>query len=202
MNTNSKYSPALLTITGFVILFLIFGWLYIENEKEDHRYTISQINNKSDKLLQSDSYRKQELHYNGKLVSHLISDSNTVMELKSMVDNNKLIMFLHEYMPNTDMEIENLSENMQKYKDDIILFVKSDTKRNVSIFKNNKKLEYPCVHIRTNEDSSYIKKTPLIYFILEKETLRINASFIPNSEKKEETIRYYEKITADYFTND
>ena len=202
MNTNSKYVPILLTITGFVILFLIFGWLYIENEKESHDYTISQVNKEGDKLLQSDSYRKQELHYNGKLISHLISDSIAVSELKNMVDNNKLIMFLHEYMLNTDMELDNLSENMQMYKDDIILFVKSDTKRNVSIFKNNKKLEYPCIHIKTNEDSSYIKKTPLIYFILEKETLRINASFIPHSDKKDETIRYFEKIIADYFTND
>ena len=202
MNINSKYIPALLTITGVAILILIFGWLYIENEKENHRYTISQINYKNDKLLQSDSYRKQELHYNGKLITHLISDSITLLELRSMVNNNKLVMFFHENMLNTDMELDSLSKNMEKFKDDIILFVKSDTKRHVAVFKNNKKLEYPCIHIQTTRDSSYINRTPLIYFVLEKETLRINASFIPNSEKMEETLSYYEKIIADYFTKD
>ena len=201
MKTNSKYFSALLIIIGIVIQFLIYGWFYIENEKEDHNNTISQINKKYENLQQNDLYRKLELQYNGKNISHFISDSNTVSELKNMIDNHKVILIVHEdrYNTETDIELENLSNNMQKFKGDIILLIKSHNKRFVSIFKQSKKIEYPCFHLQTNRDLSFVN-IPVIYFMLEKETLRINASFIPHSDKKEETISYYEKIIADYYT--
>ena len=198
MNIHSKYSPVLLSITGIVILLLLFGWLYIENEKENFTYTISQINSNCDKLLQSDSYRKKELNYNGKNISYIVTDTSTMSELKGLVDDNKLILFFAE-SSNLANEIENLSGDMQKFKQNIILLIRSDNKRFSSIFKNNNKIEYPCLHIQTDKNSPSAGLPP-IYFILEKETLRINSSFIPQRDKTKETGSYYEKIIADYFT--
>jgi hypothetical protein len=70
-------------------------------------------------------------------------------------------------------------------------------KRYVSQYKSQTSLEYPIWEITTNFNS--LISPPPFFFVVEKESLRINSAYIPQKEKPEEISRYLDKIIADYF---
>jgi hypothetical protein len=82
--------------------------------------------------------------------------------------------------------------------DKIIILINALSKRYVSQYKINNQLKYPVFEIATNQEFFSPSSFP-IFFMIEKETLRINSAYIPLKENPKGTKDYFNKIAKDYF---
>jgi hypothetical protein len=72
------------------------------------------------------------------------------------------------------------------------------SKRYVSWYKINNQLMYPVFEISTIREELFPASYPL-FFIIEKETMRINSIYAPLKENPMGTKDYLSKIARDYF---
>lgn len=171
MKKTIKISSFLIVVIGVLIASFSFGYTYLKNEKEKYSYLIAQINENCNELYSSDMYRKQELYYNGKVLSWVVRVPDAIVseELDKSLNEDKLVLLFSESTCSqcVEAELKNINRKMKQLRGKVIIIIKSDNKRYVSQFRINNKLEYPCFRSLNTNDSLMIDMPPF-YFVVEK----------------------------------
>jgi hypothetical protein len=154
-------------------------------------------------LLSSKAFREGEILFNGKKLSKetsITDGKGNIIKWDDIMDNDKLVFYFSETSCDmcVDMEIARLNEKTgwTVFCNTVIL-IGSTNKRYVTQYKNSHKLRFPVYEIKSNT-GQFLPALPF-YFIIDKESGRINSSFFPSKYTPDETDKYLDQITNDYF---
>jgi hypothetical protein len=174
----------------------------LTNEKEQLTNEKEQLTNEKDDLLTVRTFRNEEILFNGKNLNKemLITDGKgNNVKWNEIIDNNKLIFYFSETSCDVcvDTEIARLNEKADLIvSDNTIILIYAVSKRYVAQYKNNNKLKFPVYEIKSGKND--LPTLPL-YFVIDKESKRINSSFFPSKYTPDETDKYLDDVTEDYF---
>jgi hypothetical protein len=187
----------------FVVLVILVILLNNEIEKTSRLSSENeQLANEKENMLAVKVFREEEILFNGKEFSKeasLTDGKGNSIELSEIMNNNKLVLYFSENSCNmcVDMEITRLNEKADLIvSDNTIILISATSKRYVAQYKHNNKLKFPVYEIQSKK-----KDFPAFpfYFIIDKESKRINSSFFPSKYTPDETDKYLNKMTEDYF---
>jgi hypothetical protein len=192
-------------LVGFLVAILIVLVVILNNKRKETARLSSekeQLVNEKENLLPVQTFRQGEIFFNGKDFSKeasLTDGKGNNIELGEIMDNNKLVFYFAESSCDmcVDMEIARLNENADLIvAENTVILISATNKRYVTQYKTNNKLQFPVYEIQSaNNDFPSIP----FYFIIDKESGRINSSFFPSKYTPDETDKYLNKITEDYF---
>jgi hypothetical protein len=163
-----------------------------------------QLLNEREDLLFVRKCRNTEILFNGKELNKEISITDgkgNKIEIDEIMDsNNKLVFYFSETSCEicVNMEIARLNEKVQiAVLDNTVILVNAISKRFVAQYNNNNKLNFPIYEIKSYKED-FLPSLPF-YFLIDKESKRINSSFFPSKYTPDETDQYLNKIAEDYF---
>jgi hypothetical protein len=163
-----------------------------------------QLANTPEDLAFEQKAREMELFFNGKDITKktILSDGKgNNIEWDEITDNkNKLILYFSEGTCDIclNTEISRLNEKADLVvSDNTIILVSAISKRYVAQYKNDNKLKFPVFEIKSSGEK--ILPPDLFYFVIEKESKRINSAFFSSKYKPAEADRYLNDITGKYF---
>jgi peroxiredoxin len=195
----------LLILVGVLVVVLSVLTVLLNREIKKTNRLLSekeQLVNEKENLLPVKSFREGEIVFNGKELSKAVSLSDgkgNSIEWDEIIDNNKLVFYFAETSCDmcVDMEIARLNEKVDlTVSYNTIILISAISKRYVSQYKNNNKLQFPVYEIKSKEED--FPALPF-YFVIDKESRRINSAFFPSKYTPDETDKYLNKITEDYF---
>jgi hypothetical protein len=194
----------LISILVVALVTLIF-LLYNEKLKMTQLLDIQrQSSNTTEESVFEQKSREMELFFNGQDITKkaILSDGKgNSIEWDEITDNkNKLILYFSEGTCDLclNAEISRLNENADLVvSDNAIILISAISKRYVAQYKNDNKLKFPVFEIKSSGEK--ILPPGLFYFVIEKESKRINSAFFPSKYKPAEADRYLNDITGKYF---
>ena len=193
----------LLTMCGMGALLFIHKSRTNEYSKEFTEETKSQVIEKSDLYIYK-SFREKELLLNGRMISPLseiCNSDNEMSSLESEIQEDKIVLYFSEFQCEmcVDSIISQLNEVFFFDNRKLLLWVKSSNIRYVKWIEKNYGIKRDVVYRTTPNIEEQLLDIELPYFfVLEKETMRINSTFIPLKENVELTKKYLTDITAKY----
>ena len=189
-----------------VSLITVGGVLFIREKELSQKLRVineQAIDEKDDYMLQQ-QYRHLELALNGTEIDKTIvlsDEKGNLLKVSDILNTTKLVLFFSESNCSecVNVEISNL-RGMDSIIDfnDVLIMVKSISKRYVNQYRIINKLEYPIYEIKESPEGLFPEFTPL-FFIIEKETFRINSVFAPSKYNIDLTTSYFKKIEKKYF---
>ena len=149
-------------------------------------------------LKVSNRYREEERSLSGYEIGSLKLDEEgqNTASLEGMLNDNTLVLYFSE--TGCDMCLEAQLGFLNKWRDsidnNIILFLYSLNNRYVQIQQS--KLGYPIYRVFKKLSSDDMP----VYFVIDKESMRVNAPFFPQKELPSNTEKYLGHIKEKYFT--
>jgi hypothetical protein len=194
-------------LIGVLIVGLFISVILLNRKNEKINSLTSekeQLVNEKENLLVARNFRNAEILFNGKELSKdtYISDGKgNSIEWNEITDNNTLVFYFSETSCDmcVDIEIARLNEKTESVvSNNTIILISAISKRYVAQYKNNNnKLQFPVYEIKSGKED-FLPSLPF-YFIIDKESKRINSSFFPSKYTPDETDKYLSKIAEDYF---
>lgn len=191
---------------SLVVLVLVVGIVFLISHILNGREEVMQLRKENEEhagsFKQENELRKFEIATNGKRInkSFKIFNHDGEINFDEVVTNDKLVFFLSESSCDmcTDSEISNLEKFYDAIgKDNIIILIESDNNRFVTYYRENKFKKYTCYRVKHHAQSTGTIQP--FFFILEKESLRINSTFMPQKEKPQHTEFYLMQVIDNYF---
>jgi hypothetical protein len=149
-------------------------------------------------------YREAEFSLNGKKITKeftLSDGKGNGIEWDKITDKNTLVLFFSESACDmcVNLEISRLNEKADLVvSDNTIILITALNNRYVAQYKSNNASKYPIYEIRTIKNDYPLPSGPL-YFVIEKESGRINSAFFPSKYNPSQTDKYLANITENYF---
>jgi hypothetical protein len=201
MKSILKITVVLLTVACVVESLMLYR---AYKDKAPIMASFEQLKEAFSNAKLAESSRRLEMDLNGKNMDGLseITDGKGVrIELNEIMDANKLVLYFSESNCGECVKAE--LEKLDKWSDsigvnNIIIFIDAVSMRYVAQYKANNKSKFHIYEIEIKQKNLFPTLFP-IYFILEKETKRVNVAFVPRREYPEETYQYLDQITKDYF---
>jgi hypothetical protein len=166
--------------------------------------THEQLMEEKEDCIEYHNFRQAEVFFNGKnlIRNAFITDGKgNRIDSNEIMENNKLVFYFSESSCSmcVDMEIARINEKADLIvSENTIIFISSHSKLYVAQYKNNnKQLKIPIYEIKSDKDD-FLPMIPF-YFVIEKESKRINSAFFPSKYTPDETDKYLNKIADDYF---
>jgi peroxiredoxin len=193
-------------LIGVIIVVLFIPVILLDRKIEKINSLTSekeQLASEKEDLLIVRDFRNAEILFNGKelIKNTYISDGKgNSIEWNEIIDNNTLVFYFSETSCDMciDMEIARLNEKTEPVvSNNTIILISAISKRYVAQYKNNNKLQFPVYEIKSGKED-FLPSLPF-YFIIDKESKRINSSFFPSKYTPDETDKYLSKIAEDYF---
>jgi peroxiredoxin len=191
-----------LTGVFIVVLFILIISLDRKNEKINRLTSENeQLMNEKEDLLAVRNFRNTEILFNGRELSkdtHISDGKGNRVEWDEIT--GKLVFYFSETACDmcVDMEIARLNEQAElAVSDNTVILISAISKRYVAQYKNNNKLKFPVYEIKSVKED-FLPSLPF-YFIIDRESKRINSSFFPSKYTPDETDKYLNKIAEDYF---
>jgi hypothetical protein len=162
-----------------------------------------QLANEKVDLSVKNTYRSIEVYLNGKNFQREVEISDgrgNRLELSQLIDKDKLVLCFSENSCDecVEAELDKLNKkNQLAGSENVIILINASDKRYVHQYQTNHQ-KYPVYEMKTNQAQLSSIIAPF-FFILEKETMRVNAAFVPLKHQPEETDKYLNKVINDYF---
>lgn len=207
INRYSKSIISLFITLGLAALVLVICIVLYYKEKESNNLlsliNAELISDMNDCVMEIQSRKKESL-LNGIKVSNTIKmqdKEGSTSRWESIIDGNKLVFFFSEGACSECIEKE--ISNIEKIKEmigpqNIIFLIKPHSKRYIAQFKQIYKPVYGIYELKRAQQDLLPEFSP-IFFVVEKESLRINSAFIPSMYKDNATASYLEILFDKYF---
>jgi hypothetical protein len=205
----NKQMKLFLYISSLVLLFLtiFLGYLLYDQKTKTEQYKSSYEKRTEENtgLLDMQSFRQFEVLLNGKklkLDSEISNGRETSIAFDSVFSSNKLVLYFPEFCYDQCINdaISKLNEKADLIgNDNIVILANTISKIDAMQYKSNHKWQYALYEIKSKQLQSSFVTAPF-YFIVDKESGRINSAFVHSKYKPKETLEYLDKIIQNYFS--